>query len=68
MSWADSLGNLRVLDKWRADAGLEYGIEKAARRGRARSPAGRCARGGTAIPKRSDPGPRAAGLGRRAGL
>ena len=32
MSWADSLGNLRVLDKWRADAGLEYGIEKAARR------------------------------------
>ncbi len=23
MSWADTLGNLRTLDKWRADAGLE---------------------------------------------
>jgi predicted dehydrogenase/aryl-alcohol dehydrogenase-like predicted oxidoreductase len=32
MSWADSLGNARVLDKWRADAGLEYDIEKPARR------------------------------------
>ena len=29
MGWADSLGNLRVLDKWRAAVGLEYGIEKA---------------------------------------
>lgn len=27
MSWADTLGNMRVLDKWRADAGLIYGIE-----------------------------------------
>ena len=34
MSWADSLGNLRVLDKWRADAGLEYGIERPAARPR----------------------------------
>ncbi len=33
MSWADTLGNLRVLDKWRADAGLEYTFEKAPRRG-----------------------------------
>ena len=32
MSWADSLGNLRVLDKWRAAVGLEYDIEKASRR------------------------------------
>lgn len=32
MSWADSLGNLRVLDKWRAAAGLEYEIEKPALR------------------------------------
>lgn len=32
MSWADSLGNLRVLDKWRAAAGLEYEIEKPASR------------------------------------
>jgi predicted dehydrogenase/aryl-alcohol dehydrogenase-like predicted oxidoreductase len=28
MSWADSLGNARVLDKWRADAGVEYSVEK----------------------------------------
>jgi len=32
MTWADSLGNLRVLDQWRAAAGLEYGIEKPAKR------------------------------------
>lgn len=32
-SWADTLGNLRVLDKWRADAGLEFNIEKAPKRG-----------------------------------
>lgn len=32
MSWADSLGNLRVLDKWRADAGLVFGIETPAKR------------------------------------
>ncbi|MEQ1899288.1 MAG: aldo/keto reductase [Devosia sp.] len=32
MSWADSLGNLRVLDKWRTDAGLEFNIEKPARK------------------------------------
>jgi predicted dehydrogenase/aryl-alcohol dehydrogenase-like predicted oxidoreductase len=28
MSWDDSLGNARVLDKWRADAGIEYSVEK----------------------------------------
>ena len=28
MSWADTLGNMRVLDKWRADAGLAYSFEK----------------------------------------
>jgi len=32
MSWADSLGTLRVLDKWRQAIGLEYEIEKAERR------------------------------------
>ena len=32
MSWADSLGNLRVLDQWRAAIGLEYGIETAKQR------------------------------------
>ena len=34
MSWADTLGNMRVLDKWRADAGLTYGIERPAARPR----------------------------------
>lgn len=28
MSWADSLGNARVLDQWRRDAGIEYSVEK----------------------------------------
>lgn len=32
MSWDDTLGNLRVLDKWRADAGLTYEIETPALR------------------------------------
>jgi predicted dehydrogenase/aryl-alcohol dehydrogenase-like predicted oxidoreductase len=32
MSWADSLGNARVLDAWRKDAGIEYSVEKAANR------------------------------------
>ena len=32
MSQADTLGNMRVLDKWRAAVGLEYEIEKPARR------------------------------------
>jgi predicted dehydrogenase/aryl-alcohol dehydrogenase-like predicted oxidoreductase len=55
MGWADSLGTLRVLDKWRHQAGLEYDIEKAPRRlntisGRKLSTAG------TAIAKRKIPG------------
>jgi predicted dehydrogenase/aryl-alcohol dehydrogenase-like predicted oxidoreductase len=32
MGWDDSLGTLHVLDKWRAQVGLEYEIEKAGRR------------------------------------
>lgn len=28
MSWNDTLGNLRVLDKWRSDAGIEFSVEK----------------------------------------
>jgi predicted dehydrogenase/aryl-alcohol dehydrogenase-like predicted oxidoreductase len=32
MTWADSIANLRVLDKWRADAGLVYDIETPSRR------------------------------------
>ena len=55
MSWDDSLGNLRVLDKWRADAGIEFGIETAARRTTTLS--GRpLKRGGTRIPHRTIPG------------
>ena len=55
MSWADSLGNLRVLDKWRAAVGLEYGIEKAEKR--VNTISGRkLASGGTTIPKRQIPG------------
>lgn len=55
MSWADSVGNLRVLDKWRAGAGLEYEIEKPARR--LTTLVGRpLQRGGTRIPRRQVPG------------
>ncbi len=32
MSWADSLGNARVLDAWRKDAGIEFSVEKSANR------------------------------------
>lgn len=32
MSWDDSLGNLRLLDKWRRDIGLSYAIEKPSHR------------------------------------
>jgi predicted dehydrogenase/aryl-alcohol dehydrogenase-like predicted oxidoreductase len=55
MSWAESLATLRVLDKWRAEAGLEYAIERAERR--VKTISGRPLRsGGTAIPKRKIPG------------
>jgi predicted dehydrogenase/aryl-alcohol dehydrogenase-like predicted oxidoreductase len=55
MTWADSLGNARVLDKWRADAGIEYTVEKSANRVHTLS--GRPLRsGGTVIPKGSIPG------------
>jgi predicted dehydrogenase/aryl-alcohol dehydrogenase-like predicted oxidoreductase len=55
MSWADSLGNARVLDKWRADAGIEFNIEKPVKRVNTLSNRP-LASGGTAIPKRSIPG------------
>ena len=32
MTWADTLGNMRTLDRWRASIGLEYGLERADRR------------------------------------
>ncbi|TGS09963.1 oxidoreductase [Mesorhizobium sp. M2E.F.Ca.ET.209.01.1.1] len=55
MSWADSLGTLRVLDRWRAAVGLEYEIEKPAKR--LNTISGRPLRtNGTAIAKRAIPG------------
>ncbi|MBZ9758901.1 aldo/keto reductase [Mesorhizobium sp. ESP6-5] len=55
MGWADSLGTLRVLDRWRAAVGLEYEIEKASLR--TNTVSGRPLRpGGTAIGKRTIPG------------
>lgn len=55
MGWADSLGTLRVLDRWRAAVGLEYEIEKPAKR--INTISGRPLRtDGTAIGKRTIPG------------
>ncbi|MFT4185377.1 MAG: aldo/keto reductase [Rhizobium sp.] len=54
IGWADSIGNLRVLDQWRATIGLEYGVEKAARR--TKNIAGAPVTKGDSIPKRSIPG------------
>lgn len=54
MTWADSLGNARVLDKWRADAGIEFIVEKPSHR--VLTLAGRKLSAGTTIPKREIPG------------
>lgn len=54
MTWADSIGNLRVLDQWRAAVGLEYEIEKTGERRlniRAET-----VRAGNALPRRTIPG------------
>ncbi|PST22985.1 oxidoreductase [Rhizobium sp. JAB6] len=54
IGWADSIGNLRVLDQWRASIGLEYGVEKAAKR--TKNIAAATVTKGNSIPKRSIPG------------
>lgn len=54
MNWADSIGNLRVLDQWRASIGLEYSVEKAAKR--TSNLAGGKVTLGNSIPKRQIPG------------
>lgn len=54
MAWADSLGNLRVMDQWRASIGLEYSIEKAT--SRTGNIAGGKVVAGTTVPKRQIPG------------
>jgi predicted dehydrogenase/aryl-alcohol dehydrogenase-like predicted oxidoreductase len=54
MAWADSLGNLRVMDQWRASVGLEYSIEKAT--SRIANIAGGKVVAGNSVPKRQIPG------------
>ncbi|ANV27652.1 aldo/keto reductase [Agrobacterium pusense] len=54
MAWADSLGNLRVMDQWRASVGLEYSVEKATSR-TANIAGGKVVSGNT-VPKRQIPG------------
>ncbi|MBP8940376.1 MAG: aldo/keto reductase, partial [Agrobacterium sp.] len=54
MAWADSLGNLRVMDQWRASAGLEYSVEKAT--SRVANITGGKVVAGNAVPKRQIPG------------
>ncbi|WP_395773776.1 aldo/keto reductase [Agrobacterium pusense] len=54
MGWADSLGNLRVMDQWRASVGLEYSIEKAT--SRIANIAGGKVVSGNTVPKRQIPG------------
>ena len=55
MSWDDSLGNARVLDAWRKDAGIEFSIEKPAHRTRTLDNRPLGANAGV-IPKRAIPG------------
>ncbi|QSZ58699.1 aldo/keto reductase [Rhizobium sp. ZX09] len=54
MGWADSLGNLRVMDQWRASVGLEYSVEKAT--SRIANIAGGKVVSGNTVPKRQIPG------------
>ncbi|MQB12847.1 oxidoreductase [Agrobacterium sp. ICMP 6402] len=54
MAWADSLGNLRVMDQWRASVGLEYSVEKAT--SRSGNIAGGTVVAGNSVPKRQIPG------------
>lgn len=54
IGWADSIGNLRVLDQWRATIGLEYEVEKATRR--TTNIVGATVTKGNSVPKRSIPG------------
>ena len=55
MSWDDSLGNARVLDQWRRDAGIEFSVEKAGNRTKTLDNRSLGANSGV-IPKRSIPG------------
>jgi len=55
MSWADSLGNARVLDQWRKDAGIVFSVETAEKRVNTLANRRLGANSGI-IPKRSIPG------------
>ncbi|WP_193336276.1 aldo/keto reductase [Devosia beringensis] len=55
MGWDDSLGNARVLDQWRRDAGIEFSVEKPANRRTTLDNRTLGANNGV-IPKRSIPG------------
>jgi len=55
MSWADSLGNARVLDQWRKDAGIVFSVETAEKRVNTLANRRLGANSGV-IPKRSIPG------------
>lgn len=55
MSWKDTLGNLRVLDAWRKDAGIEFSVEKSTNRVNTLDNRKLGANTGV-IPKRSIPG------------
>ena len=54
MGWADSIGNLRVLDQWRASVGLEYAVETPSRR--TANLAGEKVTLGKSVPMRGIPG------------
>ena len=54
MDHADSVGNLRVLDKWRAAIGLAYDVEKA--QSRAANIVGEAVKAGSSLPRRAIPG------------
>jgi predicted dehydrogenase/aryl-alcohol dehydrogenase-like predicted oxidoreductase len=54
MGWADSLGNLRVMDAWRASVGLKYELETPALR--KTNIAGDAVKAGSSVPKRAIPG------------
>ncbi|MCV3768480.1 aldo/keto reductase [Rhizobium sp. TRM95796] len=54
MGWADSLGNLRAMDAWRASVGLKYELETPAVR--TRNIAGDVVKAGHKVPRRAIPG------------
>lgn len=54
MNAVETLANLRVLDRWRASVGLEYGVEKAVQR--TKNISGAKVVAGNSLPKRQIPG------------